>query len=115
MLVFWQSHAEYQQFVTERWIELYTNHAGNLEYHDALISKLWYLDLDPVLELLAPYYGQGGRPAVNQPQILRALVAMNHYRHDSVTSWVKVLRSDPVLVMACGFEDGHIPGIGTFY
>lgn len=115
MLVFWQSHAEYQQFVTERWLELYTNHAGNLEYHDALISKLWYLDLDPVLELLAPYYGQSGRPAVNQPQILRALVAMSHCGYDSVTSWVKVLRSDPVLVMACGFEDGHIPGIGTFY
>jgi hypothetical protein len=77
MLVFWQSHAEYQQFVTERWIELHTNHAGNLEYHDALISKLWYPNLDPVLELLAPYYSQSERPAVNQPQILRALVAMN--------------------------------------
>ena len=37
-------------------------------------EKLRLLDLDPVMEYLQQFYSNIGRPAKNQPQIIRSLV-----------------------------------------
>jgi len=115
MLKSWRCHQQYQEFVKNKVAQLRNDHANSLRYYDHLFSKLWFLNLDPVMRCIAKYYPDQGRPAVNQPELLRALIAMNHIKCDAITRLVDKLRSEPVLAIACGFDIDTVPGVGTFY
>lgn len=111
----WHTQAEYRAYVAQelgmRW-PVYAQ--GILSYQDA-ITKLWLLDLDALRWDLSLYYAYTGRPAENQPEILRSLVLMVECREDSIDSWVERLRQNDILAIICGFKPGKIPGVGTYY
>ena len=65
-------------------------------------DKLRLLDLDPVMVHLAPFYSTTGRPALNQPQIIRSLTLMLHLGVTSLTRWLNRLASDDLLAFLIG-------------
>lgn len=70
-------------------------------------DKLTSMNLDPV--------GHTGRPAINQPQILRSFVLMLDRGFTSLTSWVTELQSDDLLtVLICCSPQG-IPSLGSYF
>lgn len=114
MLGYWRSHSEYQIWLKNTLVKLMTHHRKQIEFYAPLIKKLFILDFDPVKNILAPLYSPIGRPAVNQPELLRALVAMVHIKTHDPTKFLEVLKGSPVLAAICGF-DSQLPGIGTLY
>lgn len=111
----WRPHSDYRQYITRelgmRWPVYLQSILG---YKDG-IKKLWLLNLDELRGELGLCYASTGRPAENQPEILRSLVMMVECREDSIDSWVERLRNDDVLAIICGFAPGKIPGVGTYY
>lgn len=111
----WRRHKHYQRWLITNCLRNYLKLQTAFEFYDQLLSKLYYLDLDPAMKLLESRYPQTGRPAVNQAEILRALVAMLACGEDSITVWVRRLRAEPVLALACGFDPDGVAGVGSFY
>ena len=114
MLGFWRPHAAYQVWLKSKHMSLVSKHESQIRYYSSLIEKLYVLDLDPLKEVIAPLYSHFGRPAQNQPELFRALVAMVHCKIEDPTKFVRLLKSDPVLATVCGF-DLYTPGVGTIY
>lgn len=114
MLGYWRIHDEYQLWLKSRLISLASEHAAEIRFYGSLIEKVYVLNLDPLKEIIAPLYSPIGRPAHNQPELLRALVVMLHCKTQDPTKFVTILRASPVLTAICGF-DGQTPGVGTFY
>jgi hypothetical protein len=50
-----------------------------------------------------------------QPEILRSLALMVHFKEESIDAWRARLLSDDILAVICGFLPGQIPGVATFY
>ena len=72
MIKNWQSHQEYLNFLHEAKIHFDSSQRARLAGECAAArEKLRLLNLDSVMELLEAYYPPLGRPAINQPQILR--------------------------------------------
>lgn len=114
MLGFWRLHSDYQQRVsTELSFIARINPYALLEYENS-ISKLYILDLDPLKPLIAPRYSSTGRPSVNQPEIFRSLVLMNNLGL-SLDEWIVKLSTNRALQIACGFFDGKLPAIASYY
>lgn len=113
MLGKWSTQREYRAYVTQelqkRW-SIYGQYI--LRYQDGLI-KLWQLNFDELRWILGSYYAFIGRPAENQPEILRSLVLMTEYHEESFDLWVERLRQDDLLAITCGFVPGNTPGVGT--
>ena len=84
-----------------------------LEYQRA-ISKLYILNLDPLKPIIAPLYSATGRPSVNQPEIFRAFIMMNDLGL-SLDRWCAKLPNNRVLQIACGFFDGNLPRVASYY
>ena len=114
MLGFWRSHADYQVWLKSKLRSLVPYHESQIRYYHSLIEKLYVLDLDPLKEIIAPLYSPLGRPAQNQPELFRVLVAMVHCKIEDPTKFVHLLKSNPVLATICGFNL-HTPGVGTIY
>ena len=89
MLKHWQSHQEYLRFLHEAKVHFDSSQRKRLasEFASAR-DKLRLLDLDPVKAHLAPFYSTTGRPALNQPQIIRSLTLMLHLGVTSLTRWL---------------------------
>ncbi len=68
----------------------------------------------PVKELVMSCYSCTGRPALNQPEIFRAVVLASHFKK-SISSFAARLKADAILAIACGFEIDSLPGVGSFY
>jgi len=114
MLGFWQSHADYQQQVAAALsIIAKFNPFALLEYENA-ISKLYILNLDPLKPIIAPLYSNTGRPSENQQGIFRAFILLNDLGL-SLDEWVAKLPKNRVLQAACGFADGKLPGVASYY
>lgn len=111
---YWRSHSDYQTWLKAKLIVLKPIHSAEISYYATLIEKVYVLDLDLVREVIAPLYPSIGRPAHNQPDMLRALVAMLDCNIHDITDFVERIKASPVLAAICGFE-GKTPGIGTFY
>ena len=65
-------------------------------------QKLLLFDTDKAMDVLLPFYFHTGRPAQNQPQILRSfilffLLVSKGLTPPSLTHWVKRLPNDRVL------------------
>ncbi len=116
MIKTWQTHQEYCKFLHEAKVHFDNSQRIRLTGEFATArEKLRLLNLDPVMELLEPYYPPHGRPAVNQPQILRSLVLMLDQGFTSITKWVEKLDSDSLLVFLIGCTPDSLPPLGSYY
>ena len=66
-------------------------------------------------EFLAPFYSDTGRPAINQPQILRSFILMLDRKFTSLTNWVAELKSDDLLALLISCLPGHLPPLGSYF
>lgn len=114
MLGYWRTHSEYQTWLKSKLKSLVSHYEAQIRLYSPLIEKFYVLDLDPLKEIVAPFYSSVGRPANNQPELFRALVAIVHCKTHDPTKFVQLLNGTPILAAICGF-DNHIPGVGTFY
>lgn len=72
------------------------------------------------MRFLEPFYSNTGRPAFNQPQILRSfilffLMVSMDLTSPSLTAWVKRLKSDRVLASLIGCPLNSLPPLGSYY
>jgi transposase len=114
MLGQWRSHEEYRNFVLGR---INNCREGPLTPAHSLfpiIAKLFFFDLDPLKEILAGRYSRTGRPAVNQPEIMRIMILMQ-YLKTPVCEWIRTLKENFMLRTACGLMKKNIPNISSLY
>lgn len=97
MIKQWQSMHNYQCFLTNSKASFDSSERVRLH------SELWILwqklrlfDTDKVMVFLLPFYSHTGRPAKNQPQILRSFILMVSMKFTplSLTLWVERLSHD---------------------
>ena len=116
MLIFCMSHLQYQHLLREQVPRLLQENATRLKSFEGSLSKMWLMNLDPAIPLLGEYFPLVGRPVEHDPVcILRSLVLMTDQKVVGITTWVKKLRSDPILAVLSGFSRDNVPGVGTFY
>ena len=114
MIKNWQSHQEYLNFLHEAKIHFDSSQRARLAGECAAArEKLRLLNLDSVMELLEAYYPPLGRPAINQPQILRPLVLMLDQGFTGITAWVDKLSSDSLLAFLIGCPPASLPPLGS--
>lgn len=97
MLKHWDTHAEYQHFISKAVSQLNDSQLKKLNSYSDSLDKLTSLNLDPVGSYLSPFYSHTGRPALHQPQILRSFLLMLDQSIDSLTEWVRLLMYDDLL------------------
>ena len=115
MLKHWQTHAEYQQFISEAVASLNPSQLKKLYSMSDSWQKLASLNLDPVGDFLAPFYSNTGRPALNQPQILRSFVLMLDQKFSSLTKWTIQLAGDDLLALLIGCSPDSLPPLGSYF
>ena len=120
MLNNWQSHREYLAFLHEAKIHFDSSQRTRLNTELTPIrEKLRLLNLDPVMEYLQQFYSNTGRPAKNQPQIIRSLVLFFLFSGQAsvkgLTKWCKTLKHDPVLAALAGCTTGSLPPLGSYF
>jgi hypothetical protein len=116
MLIKCSSHAEFKQFLRQQIPLLYDVEKQRLMSFSTSLTKVWFMDLNPVIPLVSQRFSSIGRPVLHDPVcILRSLVLMLDLGYHSVPKWVKKLRSDDILAVLSGFEPHKTPGVGTFY
>jgi len=115
MLKHWTTHDEYQNFIAEALKKLNESQLKKLNSHSDSIFKLTSLNLDPVGQHLYPYYSGTGRPALNQPEIIRSFVLMSDLKETSLTNWVISLSHDDLLAMLIGCTPDSLPPLGSYY
>lgn len=120
MLNNWQSHQEYLTFLHEAKIHFDSSQRTRLSTELASIrEKLRLLNLDPVMEYLQPFYSNTGRPAKNQPQIIRSLVLFFLFSGQAsakgLTKWCATLKHDHVLDALAGCTTESLPPLGSYF
>ena len=116
MLVHWQSHQEYLNFLHETKVHLDSSQRARLRLEfGAVRDKLRLLDLDPVMDYLSAFYSHTGRPAKNQTQIIRSLVLMVMLGFTSLTAWVSKLKADSLLALLTGSSPASLPPLGSYF
>lgn len=83
-------------------------------------QKLRLLDTDRTMAFLLPFYSSTGRPASNQPQIIRSFVLFflllsMGLTPPSLTSWVCRLKQDRVLAALIGCPLHSLPPLGSCF
>lgn len=81
---------------------------------DKSISKLYLLNLDPLLPVVKPLYLDLGQPAKSQQGIIRSFVLMLEQQEYSITNWARKVASDPLLFDICGFDD-NAHAVASYY
>jgi len=114
MLREWIWHADYQKVLLLKLIDHFFNQRSRVVLLDKAISKLYLLNLDPLLPVVKPLYTDLGRPAKNQQGIIRSLVLMLDQQDYSITKWSLKVASDPLLFDLCGFSD-NAPSVASYY
>ena len=115
MLNFWRSHVDYQSFVSDTISSFSETELLKLQSYSKSREKLDSLNLDPIGVLLAPYYSNTGRPAKNQPEILRSFVLMMDLGFTSIDRWQKYLKNDFILSTLIGCTLDSLPPLGSYY
>ncbi len=121
MIKHWQTNQEYHCFLANAKTTFDSSERVRLQSELASPrEKLRLFDTDAAMRFLAPFYSHTGRPASNQPQILRSfilfflLISMN-LTSPSLTSWVIRLKSDRVLASLVGCPLNSLPPLGSYY
>ena len=75
MIKYWQSMQDYLYFLNES--KIHFDSSERVRLHSELWKpwqKLCLFDTDKAMAFLLPFYSNTGRPAKNQPQILRSFI-----------------------------------------
>ena len=121
MIKHWQTNQEYHCFLANAKTTFDSSERVRLQSELASTrEKLRLLDTDAAMRFLDPFYSNTGRPALNQPQILRSfilfsLLVSTDLTSPSLTSWVKRLKSDRVLASLIGCPLNSLPPLGSYY
>ena len=74
MLQNWPVHQEYQEKLKLLLMLFFQTDRERVVKLDKSISKLYQLNLDKLFPIVLPLYSNTGRPAKNQPGIIRSLI-----------------------------------------
>lgn len=123
MLRHFQTHAEYCCRL-QAWLNTLTNHERSLchnkeysEYQEMLLK----LDLDPLIDILAPTFSSTGRPSTHVVELFRCCVLKEIYSNKhgatSIDKWREELSNHPFLRILCGYfdDENYVPPLGSFY
>lgn len=121
MIKHWQSMKDYKCFFHNSKVSFDSSERKRL--HTELWEpwqKLWLFDTDKAMAFLLPFYSHTGRPAKNQPQILRSfilffLMVSMGLTPPSLTLWVKRLSNDRVLAALIGCTPLSLPPLGSYF
>jgi hypothetical protein len=72
MLKHWTTHSEYIAFVSDSFSRFNPSQLKRWHSFADSFDKLSSMNLDPLAELLAPYYSNTGRPAIHQSELFRS-------------------------------------------
>ena len=115
-----QQHEVYRTHVHD-WIQAHREDPSvraSIEAYGEAALVLWHLDLEPARVILMQGYAENPRGSTPRDPIptLRSLLLSIVLKQPSINDWVeKDLRGSVVLQVLCGFKEGDIPGVGTFY
>ena len=121
MIKYWQSMQDYKYFLTES-----KSHFDSSE-RNRLHTELWepwqklrLFDTDKAMDFLLPFYSNTGRPAKNQPQILRSFILFfllysKGLDKLSLTLWVDRLKTDHLLAALIGCTLDFLPPLGSYF
>ena len=121
MIKQWQSMLDYQRFLN------HSKAVSDSSERQRLHSELWIpwqklriFDTDRAMDFLFPFYSSTGRPATNQPQILRSfilffLLLSMGLTPPSITSWIARLKQDRVLATLIGCPIHSLPPLGSYF
>ena len=121
MIKHWQSMQDYKCFLRNSKVSF--DSSERIRLHTELWrpwQKLRLLDIDIAMDALLPFYSSTGRPAKNQPQILRSfllfffMVSMG-LTSPSLTRWVSNLSHDRVLAALIGCPLDSLPPLGSYF
>ena len=121
MIRYWQSTQDYKYFLTNSKVHFDSSERRRL--HSELWKpwqKLRLFDTDIAMAFLLPFFSSTGRPARNQPQILRSfllflLLLSEGLAKPSLTLWVKRLKRDRVLAALIGCSTDSLPPLGSYF
>ena len=119
----WQSHTAYRINFIQAKARFHTDQRRELwDLYAVVRVKLMALNLDLVRDIIESLYSETGRPAKNQAQILRSVIAFclligKTPAGLSLTKWVKeVLPASPILIALVGCESRYdLPPLGSYY
>ena len=121
MIKYWQSMDEYHYFLNEMKVLFDPSERARM-HHELWIpwQKLRSFDTDRAMRFLEPRYSPTGRPAINQPQILRSfilffLLIAQGLIPLSLTLWIRRLKADRVLAALIGCTTDSLPPLGSYY
>lgn len=115
MLNHWRPHKEYQRYLLEKISQFFESDKDNVLQYEKALSKLYLLNLDPLLPLLAPYYSITGAPAKNQPELIRSFILMSELDYQSITEWFDKLSHNEILCVMIGLSKSEIHQVGSYY
>lgn len=115
MLRDWTYHTTYQESVRRELELLSKDEKSRLSLFQDSLSKLFLLNLDPLLSIIKPLYSAFGRPSKNQCELLRSLILMLDRKVYSITEWSHITTKDNIVRLLCGFTRNSIPGIASYY
>ena len=117
MLKYWQTHDEYKLFLISKLKDSFSYSQLQLQIVELSksISKLYILNLDSLEDIVSSLYSSAGRPANNQPAIMRSFILMSDRGEHSITKWVSKLKTNPLYSYIIGVEPNNVPSIGAHY
>ena len=121
MIKYWQSMQDYKYFLNES--KVHFDSSERVRLHTELWKpwqKLRLFDTDKAMEFLLPFYSNTGRPAKNQPQILRSFILFFLLFSEglaklSLTLWVDRLKHDRLLAALIGCTTDSLPPLGSYF
>ena len=121
MIKYWQSMHDYLHFFNES--RAHFDSSERTRLHTELWKpwqKLRLFNTDRAMEFLLPFYSCTGRPALNQPQILRSLILFFFLFSEglappSLTLWVQRLSHDRLLAALVGCSTDSLPPLGSYF
>ena len=121
MIKHWQSMKDYKCFLHN--FKVSSDSSERIRLHTEfgqLRQKLLLLDTDKSMDVILPFYHHSGRPAKNQPQILRSFVLFflmisKGLTPPSLTHWVSRLSKDRLLAALIGCHADSLPPLGSYF
>ena len=120
MIKNWQSHKKYLLFLKHCKARMDSSQRIRWKELRPIRKRLKSLNLDAAGVFLFPLYSFTGRPALNQPQILRSFILWFLLFHQglvklSLTEWVEKLKGDELYSNLIGCSSGSSPPLGSYY
>ena len=116
----WLSHKKYLHFLKHCKARMNSSQRIRWKELRPIRKRLKSLNLDAAGVFMFPLYSSTGRPALNQPQILRSFILwFLLFRQGlvklSLTEWVEKLKGDELYSNLIGCSSGSSPPLGSYY